>query len=187
MRLRFVLPPGWVGLPLHDLAACEREVQRAVRTLPLDDGQGARMRRELRDDLVTQCDRARASGATYLAIAGPRSAPLSGSLLVTPTPHRLAEDSPAWDDVVGVDADRSTLPVGRVARTVRTRQPAPGERSDDVASLAVDYWVTLDGGHLVHVACSTPLVAHEEAMVQLFDAVMGSAVVAEEDVADELA
>ncbi|GAA1476793.1 hypothetical protein GCM10009623_12390 [Nocardioides aestuarii] len=185
MRLRFVLPPGWVGFPLHDAPACEREVQRAVRALPLDDGQGARMRRELRDDLLAQCDRARDSGATYLAIAGPRSAPLSGSLVVTPTRHRVAEDSPAWDEVVGVDADRFTLPVGRVARTVRTRQPAVGERSDDLASLAVDYWVIVDGDRLVHVACSTPLVEHDEAMTQLFDAVMGSAVVAEQDPADE--
>lgn len=174
MRFRFVLPPGWVGFPLHDAAACDREVQRAVKALPLDDGSGARMRRELRDDLLRQCDRARGRGSTYLAIAGPRSAPLSGSLLVTPTKHRLPEDSPAWDELVGADADRFTLPVGRVARTVRTRQPDAGERTDDLATLAVDYWVSLDDQRLVHVACSTPLVEHEEAMVGLFDAVLAS-------------
>ena len=180
MRLRFVLPSAWVGFPLHDPDACEREVQRAVRALPLDDGPGARMRRELRDDLLRQCERARLQGATYLAIAGPRSAPLSGSLLVTPTQHRVAEDSPVWDELVGADADRVTLPVGRVARTVRDRRPAPGERDDDLPTLAIDYWVTTDDGRLVHVACSTPLVEHREAMVQLFDAVMGSAVLADE-------
>lgn len=178
MRLRFVLPPGWVGLPLHDAPACEREVQRVVKALPLDDGSGARMRRELRDDLQRQCDRARGQGATYLAIAGPRSAPLSGSLLVTPLQHRVPEDSPVWDEVVGADVDRFTLPVGRVARTVAKRQPAAGERSDDPPTLAVDYWITLDDGRLAHVACSTPLAEHEEAMVQLFDAVLGSATLA---------
>jgi hypothetical protein len=180
VRFRFVLPPAWVGFTLHDAPACEREVQRAVKALPLDDGSGARMRRELRDDLVRQCVRARERGATYLAIAGPRSAPLSGSMLVTPTRHRLPEDSPAWDELVGADADRFTLPVGRVARTVRKRHPQPGDGSEDLYSLAVDYWVTLDDERLVHVACSTPLVEHEEAMVQLFDAVLGSAVIAEE-------
>jgi hypothetical protein len=169
-----------VGFPLHDVAACEREVARAVKALPLDDGSGARLRRELRDDLLRQCERARERGATYLAIAGPRSAPLSGSLLVTPSQHRVAEDSVVWDELVGPDADRFTLPVGRVARTVSTRRPEPDERADDLPTLSVDYWITVDDGRLLHVACSTPLVEHDEAMVQLFDAVLGSAVLAEE-------
>jgi hypothetical protein len=184
MRLRFVLPPGWVGFRLHDTEACEREVQRAVKALPLDDGSGARMRRELRDDLLRQCDRAREQGATYLGISGPRSAPLSGSVLVTPSKHRVPENSPVWDELVGADADRFTLPVGRVARTVRTREPEAGERSDDLATLAVDYWVTLEDDRVVQVACSTPLVEHEEAMVQLFDAVLASAVIPEEQLSE---
>ncbi len=187
MRLRFVLPPAWVGFPLHDTATCEREVQRAVRALPLDDGAGARMRRELRDDLLRQCDRAREKGATYLAIAGPRSAPLSGSLLVTPLRRTVPEDSPAWEEVVGADVDRFTLRVGRVARTVRKRHPAPGERPEDLITLAVDYWVTTAEDRTILVACSTPLVEHEEAMVQLFDAVMASAVIPELEDADERA
>lgn len=175
MRLRFVLPPGWVGFPLGDPAGCEREVGRVVKALPLDDGTGARLRRELRDDLLHQCTRARDGGASYLAVAGPRSAPLSGSLLVTPLRRTLPAGSPEWDDVVGADARTFRLAVGQVTRAVRHRPADKTGAGDDLPTLAVDYWVTTAEGRQLQVACSTPLVAHEEAMVQLFDAVIGSA------------
>lgn len=174
MRLRLVLPPAWIGLPLHDPASCERAVDRAVRSLPLDDGQGARMRRELRDDLLRQVSRARDGGATYLALSGPRSAPLSGSILVTPLRRPVDPGSAAWEEAVGSGAETFRLAVGQVWRTSRLRDPAPG-RPDALPTLAVEYWVTSTAARQLHVACSTPLVAHEEAMVQLFDAVLESA------------
>ena len=170
-RLRFVLPPTWEGFGLHDPQACERKVERIARSLPLDDGKGAALRRQVREDLRGQVASARQAGATYLAISGPRSAPLSGSIVLTPVPSSLALDDEAWEDQLPDDAETFRLSAGRVTRVV-------GTRTADVSGLAtlvVDYWVLGPDRRQVHLACSTPLVAHRDAMVALFDAVVDSA------------
>lgn len=182
MRLRFVLPPSWVGFPLASPEACDLQVDRTVKALQLDDGEGARLRRELRDDLRRQVATARESGASYLSISGPRSAPLSGSILVTPVARSLPLDDPTWVERLTGDVDTFRLEVGRVIRVVTTRT-APSGSSDvpDHQTLGVDYWVQGPGGEQVQIACSTPLVAHRDAMVQLFDTVVDSAEWADTD------
>ncbi len=42
-------------------------------------------------------------------------------------------------------------------------------------TLVIDYWLTAPDGDLIHLAASTPLVDHRDAMVGLFDAVLESA------------
>lgn len=171
--MRLVLPPGWIALPLERPEECQRVVDRIVASLPLDDGSGARMRRELRDDLSRQTEEARGAGASLLAIAGPRSAPLSGSLVLTPLRPRAGDDDPGWaDDLVGRQ-EVLQLEVGRVVRTVR-----PGEtdfHGQELPSLRVDYLVQGPGPLRALLSFATPLVEHEEAMVQLFDAVVATA------------
>lgn len=178
MRLQLVLPPGWFGLPLTDPAGCDRIIDRTVRALSLDDGEGARLRRELRADLERQARSARDTGATLLALSGPRSAPLSGSLLVTPLRPTVDLDDPRFADDLDGESETFTVPVGRVTRVVGRRQAPAGRRSDDgeLPTLGIDYWVAgPDKRHQAQVACSTPLFEHAEAMTQLFDAVICSA------------
>lgn len=170
-RLRFVLPPTWEGFGLHDAEACERRAERIARSLPLDDGKGATLRRQVREDLRRQVAAAREAGATYLAIAGPRSAPLSGSIVLTPVPGSLPLDDEAWQDGLPDDAETFRLTAGLVTRVVGTR----AADVDDLETLSVDYWVLGPARQQVHLACSTPLVAHRDAMVGLFDAVVDSA------------
>lgn len=172
-----MLPPGWVGLPLTDPARVDQAIRRTVRALPLDDGDGARLRRELADDLQHQAGSARESGATYLAISGPTSAPISGSLLVTPLDRSLPLHDPGWIDGLEGEHETFTLPLGQVTRVVRERSVAAGRGAADgeLPTLGFDYWIVGREGRQVQVACSTPLIAHREAMMQLFDTVIQTA------------
>lgn len=171
--MRLVLPPGWIALPLERPEECQRIVDRIVAGLPLDDGSGARMRRELRDDLRRQTEEARNAGASLLAISGPRSAPLSGSLVLTPLRPRAGDDDPGWaDDLVGRQ-EVLQLDVGRVVRIVRPRYT--DFHGQELPSLTVDYLVQGPGALRALLSFATPLVEHEEAMVQLFDAVVATA------------
>ncbi|MBF4161470.1 hypothetical protein [Nocardioides acrostichi] len=173
MRLQMVLPPGWETFHVDDLEGCQRRIARIASALPLDDGQGARLRRELRSDLFTQVEQARTNGATLLSISGPSSPFVSGSLMVMPLDDAGQESTDAWARGTGGAVEHFTTDLGRVTRVVHGRL----ERLDEteLPSLAVDYLVQTTHGHDCLVACSSPLVAHAEAMTSLFDTIVENA------------
>ena len=171
-RLHVVVPPGWARVPLTSEEASTRAVAQVVATSGLDDGEGARLRRELQDQLEGAARSAREAGATTLLLTTVHALPVSAALVVTPLPPRVsvAGDEP-W--LVGARSrvDTARLPAGPVVR--RVRETSTGE--PPVTSLVVDYWLTAPDGDLVHLAVSTPLAAHREAMVGLFDAILETA------------
>lgn len=175
LRLRVVLPPGWQELDLDDDAHCERQVRRLTDRVSTDDGEGARLRRESRETLLGQVRAARAGGATILALAGPDVPLLSGSLVVKPLPGTQGVDGDEdWLHEDGGTLDRATVAAGPVVRRV-THVPVR-EGGDPAPTVAVDYWLRSPQGTTVHLAFSSPLVVHAEALAGLFDAVVEAAV-----------
>lgn len=173
LRLRVVLPPGWLDLDLDDDDHCERQARRLTDAISSDDGQGARLRREARTTLLEQVRAARSGGATILAISGPEVPFLSGSLVVRPLPDSQRVDGEE-DWLVESDArvDRATIPAGAVVRRVTHVDASEG--GDPVSSVAVDYWLRSPTGSTVHLAFSSPLFSHADALTGLFDAVVES-------------
>lgn len=179
-QLGIVLPPGWTLIPLEDAVARERAVRQLVSRAGLDDGQGAVLRRELHSQLSSAADRAFRSGASTFAICttGPGGVPLPASLVVTFSPGgTVPSEQDAWLQEAGGRLDTAVIPAGRVVRRVAGRVAAVTDgESAGVATVVVDYWLTRgDGAGVFHLAASTPLVDHEDAMVGLFDAVIESA------------
>ena len=171
-RLHVVVPPGWARVPLTTEGAAARAVARVVATSGLDDGEGARLRRELQDELEGAARSAREAGATTMLVTTVHALPVSAALVVTPLPPRVsvAGDEP-WLVGAGSTVDTARLAAGPVVR--RVRETTSGE--PPVTSLVVDYWLTSPDGDLVHLAVSTPLAAHRDAMVGLFDAIVETA------------
>jgi hypothetical protein len=175
MRLRLVLPPGWASIPLEDAAERRRAVDAVVARAGLDDGEGARLRRDLRQRVRTSADSAAASGASSLMLSVGGPAPIPASILVTFLPRGLnLEENQPWLTEEGSRVDTATMPAGRVVRRIGRRDVDMDEEIS-LPTLVVDYWLTAPDGRLVHVAMSSPLVEHEKAMVDLFDAVVEGA------------
>jgi hypothetical protein len=174
MRLQLLLPPGWASIPLHDTGARRRAIDDVVAVSRLDDGQGARLRRELREQLQDVADSAATSGASTLMLSVQGNPPVPASILVSFLPPSLSVDaSQPWLGEGG-QVDTAMVRAGSVVRRIRRRDTA---MSEDVTlpTLVADYWVTAPDDRLTHVAMSTPLVEHEKAMTDLFDAIMESA------------
>lgn len=174
MRLQLLLPPGWVSIPLEDVGARRRAVDDVVARSHLDDGQGARLRRNLRQQLQESADSAGACGASTLMLSVQGSPPVPASILITFLPRRVTiDDSLLWL-AQGGRVDTATVRAGSVVRRIGRRDVT---MSEDVTlpSLVVDYWLTAPDARLAHVAMSTPLVEHAEAMTGLFDAIIESA------------
>lgn len=176
--LSVVLPPGWSIIPLGDAGERRRAVDLLVGRLGLDDGQGAVVRRQLRDRLLaTAADAARAGSVTYaLSSGGPGGVPIPASLVVTPIRGAAAPelDEP-WLALGGGRLDTASVPAGPVVRRVARQEARVDDDADPLPVVKVDYWISAQSGALVHLAASTPLVDHEEAMVGLFDAIVESA------------
>lgn len=179
MRLEFVLPPGWVWIPLHDEEARARSVERIVTEVKVDDGRGAEIRRRLREQVAGAAADAARSGASTMALStsGVGGVPVPASLVVTfseSLPAPTAEAPWLTDESARVDTAR--VPAGEVVRRVRSTQ-TPYEQGE-LSTLGVDYWLSPPSGGpggVVHLALSTPLVDFEEAMLGLFDAIVESA------------
>lgn len=173
MRLRLVLPPGWASIPLEEASARRRAIDTVVARAGLDDREGARLRRDLRQRLQDSADTAATSGASTLMMSLGGPAPIPASILVTFLPRGLDLDrgQPWLTDGGRVDA--ATVPAGPVVRRIGRRDVEMDEEIS-LPTLVVDYWLTAPDERLVHVAASTPLVEHEMAMVDLFDAILES-------------
>lgn len=178
MDLRLLLPPGWVSLPVADEDSCRRVVGELVADAAGDDGQGARLRRELRLMLTDSVRGARDGGAALLAISGPAGGLISGSLLLTFLPRGVTfQGDEPWLADEGGRVDVGQVDIGRVVRRIGRREVAldPADPELRLPNLVVDYWVTGPSGRLAHLAMSSPLIEHEEPMVELFDAVVETA------------
>lgn len=179
---RLTLPVEWEVIDLTDPdgrrkmigALVDRQIGRA--------DEKARLRRGLRGELERQGDRAAEAGAwvmafMFLTVA---EAPIPASLTGYRTPGTFALGGfealakAMADNLTGGRVDRGEGPFGQVLRSVRyTRTPVPG--TDDGASvLVVDYWCDPGDGNLVELSFSSPTVALEDALVDLFDAIAGT-------------
>lgn len=173
-ELRYVLPPGWAVIPLERSGETARAIEAIVSGLALDDGQGAQLRRQIKAQLTSAAaDAARAGGTTLaLSVNGMGGVPIPASLVVTYLPAVSTPDA-AEPWLAGDDVDTATLPAGHVVR--RVRHSSADVDGTDIPALVVDYWVARPGGGVAHLAASTPLVEHADAMTELFDAILQTA------------
>lgn len=97
--------------------------------------------------------------------------PIPASLVVTFHDRLpvLESDAP-WLTEPGARVDTATVGSGHVVR--RVRYSATTLEDEEICALVVDYWISRPSGGVAHLAMSTPLLTHEEAMVRLFDAIV---------------
>lgn len=176
--LRFILPPGWVPVPLQPAERRDAALRRVVEGTPWGDGEGARLKRDARAQLQGAAEQAAASGATGFFLAG-GDALIPGSLVVTPVPGPLV---PAGEEgwlteteaaSTEPEISRAEVSVGRVVRRVRVLENATAQ--SDLPRLVVDYWVRPQVGEGAHLVFSTPVVVRRELTVGLFDAIVEAA------------
>ena len=175
-RLSIMLPPGWRWIDLHDDARRDRAIDHVVAGTGLDDGDGARLRRELRDALQRSASDARAAGSSLLALSVDADPVLSGSLTVTFL-DGVEELVDQWADDPDEDAVTTTVPAGRVVRRVRREHTTVAEVTcpQGLDTFTVEYLLRCEGEPPVLLVMSSPLVAVADALLGLFDAMMESA------------
>ncbi len=175
-RLMIMLPPGWRWIDLGDHQRRDRAIDHIVEGTGLDDGQGARLRRELRDSLQRTASDARAAGSSLLAMSVDADPVLSGSMTVTFLDGAEELVDP-WADDPGADAETSTVPAGRVVRRVRRERTTVADvtGTDGLETFTVEYWLRHEGDPPVLLVMSSPLIAVADALLGLFDAMMESA------------
>ncbi|MGN8244446.1 hypothetical protein ACTHAM_001349 [Cellulomonas soli] len=191
------LPEDWVVVELADDAERVRSVEALVdRQLGRAD-EWATLRRTLRGQLLEQTARAAAHrgqlmGVSLMEVGG---VPIPASVTVHTLPGQdlealgrtvLAEASGAEGLAASVDLTEGEL--GVILRRVRAgtvRTDLAGLTGEDggtgggedraLESFVVDYWIEPHGStDLVYLAFSSPLVGARDALVSLFDAIVGT-------------
>ncbi|MEW2305774.1 hypothetical protein AB0958_38440 [Streptomyces sp. NPDC006655] len=188
---RLLLPDGWFRVRI-DPEGRERSVDALVDLQFAGVDNAPHLKRQLRDELLTQATAAYRDGGIelYLSLqqAGPLTIPASllimlvrpASGTVQPDPTELARRLSADMDAEATVVELAAGTVVRVRRdTGRPDTPAPdgapGSAGEVLPSVTVDYQLPVPGtaAHLL-LTFSTPLLQIADAMVELFDAVAGS-------------
>lgn len=187
--LAVVLPDDWWVVPLHPAAARHRSVRRLVER-QFRGAEQPVLRRDVEKRLATATDEAASASGRWMAVSLQRAAgvPVPASLVLSWIelgPPRgdghladlkaqlvASSGSAAADDVAS-----AALPCGPAVRRVRARPPGELDLStEEVEPVAVDYWLEFpseDGMALL--SFSTPLAVLREPLIELFDAVVGTA------------
>jgi hypothetical protein len=194
-RLDFVLPGTWWRLPLNESAAAtEAAIDRVLLSAIGRRDQDAQLRAELREQLRALVSAGREVRAEQVHFAkdlvGALPFPVSltvswPELPVTPR-GTVAERAEILASAIPGSLEPSIIEFDHHAatRTVSVRPAhvaADGERLD-LPHLDVNYWVAVDGFEKVPVfTFATALVAHEAEIIELFDAIVSTVAVLEDD------
>ena len=192
--LSVVLPPTWWWIPLSPDGARVRAVDKLVDTQFKGVDDQPILKRHLRDQLLEATTSAFQGQGRVMAISLHRvgDIPVPATMTIydvrtgmSPpgvgmTPLEMVQGHLAARDDTGAgpseDRDTAEVNAGPVLRRVVERQPSEDAGDDEQPMLVADYWVqnpSADG--VAKVTFSTPLVPLREAMVELFDAVLGTA------------
>jgi hypothetical protein len=180
---RLVTPDGWWRV---DLAPDRREqsVERLVRQqfAGLDDAPIER--RQVTAEVLAQAERAYATGGVelYLSTLVAGVLPLSSSLVVSFTPgvgepmalQALADEVAHSETAVQVVSSTvEELPCGPAVRRVARMVVPMKEEQEPAPSLSVDWHLPVPhgAGDMLSLSFATPVVALEDALTELFDAV----------------
>ena len=175
-RLSVMLPPGWRWIDLTDDHRRDRAIDHILASTGLDDGEGARVRRELRDSLRRTAADACTGGSSVLALSVDADPALSGSLTITFL-EGAEELVDPWVDDPGPDSTRAAVHAGRVLRRVRQERTTVADVTGDkgLETFTVEYWLRHEDRPPVLLVMSSPLVEVADALLGLFDAMMESA------------
>lgn len=174
-QYQFMLPPGWVHIPLDGAAVAAIDRLLAERFARAGRDQVAPLRRALRTDLLTLADDARCTGALdlYLLLDSPGDLPVDASLVVTLV---TSDGSPSADllAALGDPASSATSVALRFAGTAlryETRRPTTDPLAAGGSMARVQYLVNTPAGSerllLTFVTTTAPIA---DQLVTLFDA-----------------
>ncbi len=188
---RLLLPDGWFRVRI-DPEGRERSVDALVDRKFAGVDNAPHLKRQLRDELLTQATEAYRDGGIELYLSLQQAGPLTipASLLITllrPAPGTALPDTAELARRLSAGMEGETTVTELAAGTaVRVRRvtgqpntPAPpgaaGSPDEVLPSVTVDYQLPVPGAeaHLL-LTFSTPLLQIADAMVELFDAVAGS-------------
>jgi hypothetical protein len=187
-----VLPDDWWVVPLQPAQARHRSVRRLVER-QFNGVDQPILRRDVTQRLGSAADEAAAANGRWMAVSLQRAGgvPVPASLVLTwlelGPPHGdghvadlVAQLTGPAEHAVATNADEVTsaaLPCGRVVRRVRAATPADATlAAAEIEPIAVDYFLefpSADGMALL--SFSTPLAVLREPLIELFDAVVGTA------------
>jgi len=181
--LFLLVPSSWWVIDLVDEPARRRSIAALVEEQLGRTDERAALRADLRTQLTSATEQAVAAGGVLMAISlmQVEGVPVPATLTVYRVPglrlddaglaallQVLGEDEP--DAVVAADGVR-----GPVVRRV-TRRPGPAILGgEDVTLMIVDYWLDSgDGGPVVNLTFSSPMLVVGAALLDLFDTVAAS-------------
>jgi len=180
-----VLPEDWWIVPLRPAGAR----QRSIRQLVDKQFQGLDDQPILRSDMARKFEQAGRDAAAakgrWMAVSLQRAAgiPIPAALVVSWLELGPGQGgghlSALADELTGEPADlaMAQLPCGRVVRRLRSSVPVddPELATEELDPVNVDYWLEFpsDDG-MVQLSFSTPLAVLAEALVELFDAIIGT-------------
>ncbi|PJI94967.1 hypothetical protein [Luteimicrobium subarcticum] len=182
-RLGIVVPFEWWRVPLDDDASRTAAVAALVKRRLGRDDRAARMRRDVRDDLLRASEQAAAAGGRTMALIDMPvgDVQVTGTMVVYELPgvtaDRAVEDAVHRAEGVRAEVLRADLVGGSAVRVVTATEIERTDAAGDplLPELRADYWVRLDGySELVYMVFTSPFVPLRDGLLELFDAVVGS-------------
>jgi hypothetical protein len=187
-----VLPDDWWVVPLQPAPARHRSVRRLVDR-QFNGVDQPILRRDVTQRLRSAADEAAVANGRWMAVSLQRAGgvPVPASLVLSwlelGPPHgdghladlmaQLAGPAGAAAAIGADEVVSAALPCGRVVRRVRATAPADSTlAAAEVEPVAVDYFLEFPSGDgMALLSFSTPLAVLREPLIELFDAVVGTA------------
>ncbi|MGN8244380.1 hypothetical protein ACTHAM_001283 [Cellulomonas soli] len=184
--LTLLVPASWWVIPLGTGDALRRSVGALVDEQVGRRDQDAPLRASLRTQLTGAAEQAAAAGGTLMAISlmTVDGVPVPATMVVYRVPG-LTLDEPGLQALVdGLTADGEARPdsldvaagqFGPVVRRLARRAGDVDLGASEITMMVVDYWLDAgDGGHVVQLTFSSPMVQVAAALLDLFDTVASS-------------
>lgn len=182
--LGILLPESWWTIGLRDEVARRRAIAQVIERQLGRADEHAALRADARAHLERTADDAARNGGRLMAVSLMTVAgvPVPATLTVYRLPGQdvtgqgIAEiEASLRDDAAEARIDLADGPLGPVLRRTTTTSAPEDLGGAAVPMLLADYWLDPDDGQgLAYLVFSSPLVEAQDALLHLFDVIVGS-------------